>query len=272
MTYCFGTETNYGAYWYHVHLRDIYQDGVRGPLFIHSSSSNPRPYSQISNSSSDISAMQAAEQNPTVLMLNDWFHETSEAISGRLVATNDSMRPLCANSVQINGMGRVQCPPASSDKSSFGCVSMMRMTKGMDSMGSMSMTETSKTVSMSKTASSANPPATSTAQMDMSGMNMGSSSKMSPTSTSSAMDSSMTMDGMDQLSGASIDPANTMCQDTDAPFYNLQLSSNSQWHMINLVNAGAAQMLSFSIDGHDLWIVSADGAFVKPQKIQVGLY
>lgn len=83
------------------------------------------------------------------------------------------------------------------------------------------------------------------------------------------MDSSMTMDGMDQVSGASIDPANTMCQDTDAPFYNLQLSSNSQWHMINLVNAGAAQMLSFSIDGHDLWIVSADGAFVKPQKIQI---
>jgi len=40
--------------------------------------------------------------------------------------------------------------------------------------------------------------------------------------------------------------------------------------MFHLVNAGAAQELSFSIDKHDLWIVSADGAYVKPIKVQVG--
>ncbi|KAK9893177.1 multicopper oxidase, partial [Cystobasidium minutum MCA 4210] len=48
VTYCFGTETNYGTYWYHIHLRDIYQDGVRGPILIQPNSSVARPYNKIS--------------------------------------------------------------------------------------------------------------------------------------------------------------------------------------------------------------------------------
>jgi FtsP/CotA-like multicopper oxidase with cupredoxin domain len=39
--------------------------------------------------------------------------------------------------------------------------------------------------------------------------------------------------------------------------------------MLHLINAGAAQQLAVSMDEHDLWIVSADGAFVTPQKVQV---
>jgi FtsP/CotA-like multicopper oxidase with cupredoxin domain len=39
--------------------------------------------------------------------------------------------------------------------------------------------------------------------------------------------------------------------------------------MLHLINAGASQQLAFSIDEHDLWIFSADGAFVLPQKVQV---
>lgn len=127
MTYCFGTETNYGAYWYHVHLRDIYQDGVRGPILIQPDSSVARPYNKISTVQDDVNAMLQAEQAPVVLMVNDWFHQTSTEIGLRLAVTNDSMRPLCANSILFNGMGSVQCPPSTPGLSSFGCADMSSM-------------------------------------------------------------------------------------------------------------------------------------------------
>ena len=70
-----------------------------------------------------------------MLMINDWFHETSDEIALRLAATEDSMRPLCASSVLFNGMGRVSCPPPMPGRNSFGCEAMMMMGSGMsDSM------------------------------------------------------------------------------------------------------------------------------------------
>ena len=45
--------------------------------------------------------------------------------------------------------------------------------------------------------------------------------------------------------------------------------NDNSWFLINVINAGAAQQLSFSIDAHTLWIISADGAYVKPQQVQV---
>ncbi len=126
-TYCFSTDTNYGAYWYHVHLRDLYQDGIRGPLLIHPGEKVARPFFLISNNSEDLTAMQDAEKASSTLVMNDWFHETSDEIALRLAATNDSMRPLCASSVLFNGMGRVQCPAPTMGLDSFGCVSMAAM-------------------------------------------------------------------------------------------------------------------------------------------------
>ena len=60
-----------------------------------------------------------------------------------------------------------------------------------------------------------------------------------------------------------------MCQDTDTPLYHLMAAGNSTWFMFHLVNAGAAQELGFSIDGHDMWVIAADGAHVRPVRIQV---
>lgn len=72
--------------------------------------------------------MQDAEKASRTLVINDWFHETSDEIALRLVATNDSMRPLCASSVLFDGMGSVQCPARVAGLDSFGCVSMEAMT------------------------------------------------------------------------------------------------------------------------------------------------
>jgi hypothetical protein len=108
-------------------MRGIYEDGVRGPMLIEPNDTIERPYALISNDNNDISAMQRAERSPNMLMVNDWFHETSDAIALRMVATQDSMRPLCANSVLFNGMGRVDCPIGTLGRDSFGCESMMNM-------------------------------------------------------------------------------------------------------------------------------------------------
>lgn len=138
-TYCFGTDTNYGAYWYHVHLRGIYQDGVRGSILIHPKSTVERPYTLISNDTGDIRAMHQAELSPSILMVNDWFHETSDAILLRMASTQDSMQTLCANSILFNGLGRVDCPVDTSGKISFGCGMMM---EGGMSGGNMGMSNT----------------------------------------------------------------------------------------------------------------------------------
>lgn len=45
-------------------------------------------------------------------------------------------------------------------------------------------------------------------------------------------------------------------------------SSDGGWAAINLVNAGGLASHTFSIDGHDLYVVAADGEFVVPQQVQ----
>lgn len=124
LTYRFGTGDNYGAYWYHVHVRGLYQDGLRGPMFIHPASNVVRPFLEITNIPSELRDIANAERAAPVILVNDWFHETSEEIMARLGATNDSMAPLCANSILFNGQGRVICPPQRNDSNSFGCESM----------------------------------------------------------------------------------------------------------------------------------------------------
>jgi hypothetical protein len=60
-----------------------------------------------------------------------------------------------------------------------------------------------------------------------------------------------------------------MCQDTDTPLYHLMAGEDDTWFMFHLVNAGAAQELGFSIDEHEMWVIAADGAYVKPVRTQV---
>lgn len=95
---------------------------------VHARSDVARPFDLISNTTNDIAAMMTADATPSTLMLMDWYHETGDAILARLAATNDSMQPLCADSILFNGIGAVQCPSAAE-------VAAM----GLDSKGCMSM-------------------------------------------------------------------------------------------------------------------------------------
>ena len=62
-----------------------------------------------------------------------------------------------------------------------------------------------------------------------------------------------------------------LCINSTSPLYIISVPSQATWSMIHLINAGAAQQLAFSIDEHDLWVISADGAYIVPQKVQVSL-
>ncbi|KAJ9091606.1 hypothetical protein QFC21_007146 [Naganishia friedmannii] len=276
LTYRFGTTDNYGAYWYHVHVRDVYQDGLRGPLLIHPSDDVERPYHLISNDTADVEAFTQAEKEAPVLMVNDWFHQTSETMLARLSVTNDAMAPLCANSVLFNGMGRVICSQASDNTTSFGCNSM-----SMDmSLSSMNMSKSSTMdTGMAK-------PMVSSSSMNMPSASMVSSSERvaqiaeyaqmgAMTAMSTAYTSSQIQVSTVQSAYSSQPSQQNMandvdkCQDTDTPLYHLTADGNSTWFMFHLVNAGAAQELGFSIDEHDMWVIAADGAYVRPVRAQV---
>ena len=60
-----------------------------------------------------------------------------------------------------------------------------------------------------------------------------------------------------------------LCESTDTPLYTFGPPANSSWFSLQLVNSAAAQQFVFSIDSHELWVYSADGLFVTPQKVQV---
>jgi len=274
-TYCFGTESNYGAYWYHVHLRGIYQDGIRGPILVQPNATIDRPYALINNNTDDIEAMRRAEQSSNMLMVNDWFHETSDAIALRMAATQDSMRPLCANSVLFNGMGRIDCPTNVSDRNSFGCEAMM------GEMGSESMVaDMNGSISASKSAAASSLDVTSTMEMVSDDpptmtmtMPMTPLASPAPSMLFSLMASgASSVDAMAEMARPSPSFQPTMvdsCQNTTSARYVLSLPAGESWHMLHIINAGASQQLALSFDEHDFWVVSADGAYVTPQKAQV---
>ena len=44
--------------------------------------------------------------------------------------------------------------------------------------------------------------------------------------------------------------------------------THSEWTLINLANVGGEWTWVFSIDAHDLWVISADGDYIVPEKVQ----
>lgn len=74
---------------------------------------------------------------------------------------------------------------------------------------------------------------------------------------------------MKRNNGSGIGLVDQACQNTSSPLYELRIPDNATWTMIHLINSGASQQLAFSIDEHDLWVVSADGSYIVPHKVQV---
>ncbi|CAG8925708.1 unnamed protein product [Penicillium salamii] len=101
------TATQYGTYWYHSHSRGQNMDGLYGPIYIRPRSIPESLVNAISNDSLARTQIQRAIQTPKLLMISDWFHNTSEEL--RDIALSANIDTLCVDSILINGKGRVRC-------------------------------------------------------------------------------------------------------------------------------------------------------------------
>ncbi|KAJ5312082.1 hypothetical protein PENANT_c011G07955 [Penicillium antarcticum] len=103
------TANDYGAYFYHAHHRGSLEDGLYGPIYIAPSASVTKPFSLITNITSQLNAMINAERNGCSVLLSDWRLLTSEQIWSAEVASG--VDSYCANALLINGKGSVTCLP-----------------------------------------------------------------------------------------------------------------------------------------------------------------
>lgn len=92
---------------YHSHFKGQVMDGFYGPITILPSSSEPRPFSLISNDATDIAAMTAAEASPKVVMVSDWILENFDTLVAAEHASGYDIA--CPDAVIINGKGSVNC-------------------------------------------------------------------------------------------------------------------------------------------------------------------
>ncbi|KAJ5347482.1 Multicopper oxidase type 2 [Penicillium brevicompactum] len=101
------TAMQYGTYWYHSHSRGQNMDGLYGPIYIRPRNIDASLVNAISNDSAARNQIKKAIQDPKLLMLSDWFHNTSEEL--REIALSANLDTICADSILINGKGRVRC-------------------------------------------------------------------------------------------------------------------------------------------------------------------
>ena len=110
--YIFQFKNQHGAFWYHAHYRAYSQDGIMGPIYIVPAPHVSRPYSQIEGISQEDAAyiQNTLEKNPTNVIVHDGYSHVSDDILVRLY--RDNIIPTCAQSVLVNGKGRVTCHSA----------------------------------------------------------------------------------------------------------------------------------------------------------------
>lgn len=102
--------SEYGSFWYHSHFHGQIEDGLYGPLIIHPSSKNQKPFHLISSDPAAIAAMIKAERNVKPIAIADLNHFTSEEKWS--IALASGVEDSCYDSILFNGKGSVQCLPA----------------------------------------------------------------------------------------------------------------------------------------------------------------
>lgn len=60
-----------------------------------------------------------------------------------------------------------------------------------------------------------------------------------------------------------------VCQDTETDLEIVQVEAGQEYLFLNFIHPGAHHELRIAIDEHDMWLIAADGDFVKPKKVQV---
>lgn len=97
-TYIFDLDGQFGTFWYHSHHQNLMADGIYGPLIIHS----PR----------DPLKRSIDFDQEVVLILADWYHNTSTEINSHMLSEAGYFGTPAApapNSALINGVGEWNC-------------------------------------------------------------------------------------------------------------------------------------------------------------------
>ncbi|QRV98963.1 Multicopper oxidase [Ceratobasidium sp. AG-Ba] len=97
-TYQFTVNGQYGTYWWHAHASTQLADGIHGPLIIHSPD--------------DPLKRGVDYDEDQILMVADWYHDTSAVITAALVTSSGYHGSIAApspNSALINGKGTWDC-------------------------------------------------------------------------------------------------------------------------------------------------------------------
>lgn len=95
------TADEYGQYFYHAHERGQIDDGLVGVIVISPPHGEPSPFSLISDSKTDIAAMEAAELAPHPLLVSDWKAISFDDVYAMEVASGVDIT--CPDTNIING-------------------------------------------------------------------------------------------------------------------------------------------------------------------------
>jgi len=106
------TATESGVYFYHAHYRSQIMDGLYGAIIIQASENADKPFALISNTSTDIAAMEAADNDLQPIFVSDWNRYTSQEFYDIQVAGN--IDDACADAIVVNAMVRPTPPRAAS--------------------------------------------------------------------------------------------------------------------------------------------------------------
>ena len=285
--YRFSTQSEYGFFWYHSHFRAYYNDAIRGPLLIRPAPSRQRPFESMARNDTEKAALLQAEQQATNILLNDWTHELSDSIFARYLRTGAF--PSCVDSILANGLGRVQCLPEAVLQAGPGLGKLpdgqatasvpqptasdmptdMPSMSGMPNMNdlkgramhdmTMDMSESIAPAGLSTGATgyhSAMPTVSSSPEMPKKGA-LGPRGCMPPMMFKPGFNLS------------SLPPET--CSNTSSPLLAVSANQTTGWLALNLVNSGAVNALSVSLNGHSMFVYAADGLYVKLQEVKVAM-
>lgn len=96
-----------GVYFYHSHFQGQMSDGLYGAIVIAAADGADKPFSLISNSSSDIDALNKAEASVETIFVSDWTQYTFDEFFSIQEAAN--VDDSCVDSIILNGKGSVYC-------------------------------------------------------------------------------------------------------------------------------------------------------------------
>ncbi|KAJ6082566.1 hypothetical protein N7499_007440 [Penicillium canescens] len=99
--------TQHGTYWYHSHSAGQIMDGLYGPIYIRPRTAANDMANAMANDTLTRAQIYQAIRDPKLVMLSDWFHNTSEEL--RKIALDADIDTLCTDSLLVNGRGRVHC-------------------------------------------------------------------------------------------------------------------------------------------------------------------